>query len=301
MEGLLRDLGAPLDLSIARKPETQYFHMQTEFIHIGFDGKRTGVETYLLRLICTPSALSGKKLDEYTCSQFGLQLNSENAETIPALKQFTYQFNLMSGVIDKGPVFGIPHEPFDNLTDSKGNKFPSEIRYAIYNNFIDFHSFNDIFSVPMKFGGKGIQDLKFPGDIVVHASAFTEAPVTLGKTIKPGSVFHNGKVTLELKGISVVDRATCAIVGYDSGESTLKMFIQVGENLEAWMEGGSEYRGDIYIDLDSGWARKVTLDENVITQAGAIGSASKTFGYTIRHILLRLINKEEFEKPLVIL
>jgi hypothetical protein len=298
---LNRDLKGPFDLSIDRKQETQYFHMQTQFIHIGFDGKRTGVETYLLKLSCTPGRLSGRNLDEYTCEEFGLQLNAGSIITIPALKLFTYKFDLMSGIVGKGPVFGIPHEPFEGLTDSMGNKLSPDIRYAVYNNFIDFHTFNDVFSRPMKFG-KGIQELKFPGDRVVHASAFTEAPVSLGKTIKPGSVFRNGQVALELKGISVVDDAACALVGYDSGESTLKMTIALDKDRDALMEGGSEYKGDIYIDLETGWVRKVTLDEFVVTQSGVVtaNAPTKIYGYTVRHILLHLISQQEFEKGLVI-
>lgn len=274
--------------------------MQTQFVHIGFDGKRTGVETYLLRLRCIPAALSGKNLDEYTCGDFGLQLDAGGITTIPALKLFTYRFDLMSGIADKGPVFGIPHERFEGMTDSMGNKLPPDIRYAVYNNFIDFHALNDIFSRPMKFG-KGIQELKSFGDRIVHAAAFTEAPVSLGTTVKPGSVFRNGEVTLELKGISVIDEAACALVGYDSGESTLKMTIVLSKDQEVVTQGGSEYKGDICIDLETGWVRRVTLDEFVVTETEATNAPTKTHGYTVRHLLLRLISQQEFEKGLALL
>jgi hypothetical protein len=280
----------PFDFSIDRKSETQYFHMQTQFIHIGFDGERTGMETYLLRLRCIPAALSGKNLDEYTCQEFGLQLNGESIVTIPALKLFSYQFNMMSGIDGKSPVFGIPHERFEDLTDSMGNMLSPDIRYAVYNNFIDFHSLNDIFSRPMKFG-KGIQELKYFGDKVVHATAFTEAPINLGTAVKHGSIFRNGEVTLEFKGICIIDGVTCAIVGYDSGESNFRMTFALGNGLDAMTKGGSEYKGDMYIDLETGWVRKVTLDEFVVTEAETTNSPSKVYGYTVRHLLLRLVDK----------
>jgi hypothetical protein len=297
---LRQDLRGPFDLSIDRKPETQYFHMQTQFVHFGFDGKRTGVETYLLRLRCIPAALSGKNLDEYMCREFGLQLNTGGIATIPALKFFTYRFDLMSGIDRKGPVFGIPHELFEGITDSMGNKLSPDIRYAVYNNFIDFHMLVDIFSRPMKFG-KGIQDLKFVGDRVIHAAAFTEAPFSLGTAIKQGSVFRNGEVTLELKGISVIDGAVCALVGYDSGESTLKMIMALSKDQEVVTKGGSEYKGDIYIDLETGWVRKVTLDEFVVTETETANAPTKIHGYTVRHILLRLISQQDFEKQISII
>jgi hypothetical protein len=294
MKGLAEDLRGPLfDLSIDRKAETQYFHMQTQFIHMNFDGRRSSVEKYMLKLRCQPAALSGKSLDEYRCMEFDLQMNNGKAATIPELNGFTYRFDMMSGANSKGPVFGIPHEPFESLTDSLGNKISPDIRYAIYNIFIDFHSLNDVFSCPMKFG-KGIQELKSIGDRVVHASAFTEASVSLCSFLNPGSVFRNGEVTLELKGISIVDGVPCALIGYDSGESTLKMNLAMSKDLEVVTEGGSEYKGDIYLDVATGWVRKVTLDEFVVTEALPITAnspaATKIPGYTVRHILLRMVN-----------
>ena len=50
-------------------------------------------------------------------------------------------------------------------------------------------------------------------------------------------------------------------------------------------EGGSRYRGDIYVDLDSGWVRKATLEEHLLAKT----STSVTPDYTVRHILIRLI------------
>jgi len=37
---LIQGLKGPFDLSGERKSEAQYFHMETQFIHLGFDGKR---------------------------------------------------------------------------------------------------------------------------------------------------------------------------------------------------------------------------------------------------------------------
>lgn len=62
------------------------------------------------------------------------------------------------------------------------------------------------------------------------------------------------------------------------------------------MEGGSQYLGDIYIDLASGWVRKVTLNESVVTQTSTESRPNKIPSYTVRHILLRLISQEDFEK-----
>lgn len=294
------DLKGPFDLSIDRKPEVQYFHMQTQFIHMGFDGKRTGVETYLLRLRCTPTAISGKKLDEYTCQEFGLQLNDNPIRTLPALRLLAYQFDVMAGVLTKGPMWNIPQEPFLGMKDSQGNQLPPDICYAAYNNFVDFHALSDVFPRSMKYV-KGIEQLKVIGDRIVHPGAFSEAPVSVAGVVREGSVFRNGELTLELKGVSLVDDRPCALVNYDSGESTLRMAFIQGTDEDVMMEGGSQYLGDIHIDLDSGWVRKVTLNESVVTQTYTASRPNKVPGYTVRHILLRLISKQDFEKPISIL
>jgi hypothetical protein len=300
LERLREGLEGPFDLSIERKPDRQYYHMQTQFIHMGFDGKRTGVETYLLRLRCVPAAISGEKLDEYTCHEFGLQLNNGAITTLPALRLLSYQFDVMSGVLVKGPMWGIPQQPFLGMRDSLGNQLPPDICYASYNNFVDFHALGDVFPRPMKYV-KGIEQLKSIGDRIVHPGAFNEAPVSVVGVVRAGSVFRNGELTLELKGISLVDNRPCALVNYDSGESTLRMAFIQGNREDVMMEGGSEYTGDIYIDLVSGWVRKVTLDEFVVTQTYTASMANKIPGYTARHILLRLISQQDFEKPISVL
>jgi hypothetical protein len=292
------DLGGPFDLAAERKPEVQYFRMETVFVHIGFDGKRTGSETYFLTLKCVPAALSGKNGDVYTCGDFGYRVNDGETLSIPALAGWTYVFSLLPGGRDgKGQVFGIPHSKFENLVDSRGKMLPVGMAYSIYNNFIDFHGFQDVFARPTE-GGKGIQDLKTIGQRIVHAAAFTEPPVNLGAGIKEGSVFRNGEVRLELKGVSVVDEAACALVGYDSGESTLKMIMALADGKEIVTEGGSEYKGDLYIDLATRWVRKVTMDEFVVTQTRLPGPAQKVDSYTVRHLIMCLISQEAFEgKP----
>lgn len=292
---LLADLKGPFALAGERAPQVQYFRMESQVIHIGFDGKRTGTETYIVKLKCVPAPLSGKGGDEYTCREFQLRVGEGEIAMIPALAGWSYIFSMGTGMDEKGQVFGIPHSKFENIADSRGNKLAPVIRYAVYNNFIDFHAFNDGFARPAA-GGQGIQDLKSMGQKIVHAAAFTAPPVNLGSGIKEGSFFRNGEVTLVFKGTSIVDGAACAIVGFDSGESTLKMIMPLAKDKEIVTTGGSEYIGDLYIDLGTYWLRKTTLDEFVVTQTTVPGPMPKMDAYTVRHLLMRLISQEEFER-----
>jgi hypothetical protein len=294
----LPDLEGSFDLAGERTPQVLYFRQETEFVHIGFDGKRSGAEIYVVTLRSVPAALSGKGGDEYTCGEFQVRRGGQPAATIPSLAGWSYIFGATpAGIDDKGQVFGIPHDKFEKVVDSRGNELPVGIRYAVYNNFIDFHGFHDVFARPTQ-GGGGIQDLKRIGLKIVHAAAFSEPPVTLGSGIKSGSVFRNGEVTLEFKGVSIVDGAPCALVGYNSGESTFRMIMPVAGDKDIETVGGSQYIGDLYIDLATRWVRKVTMDEFVVTETRLPGAAPKINAYTVRHLLIHLISQAEFEQKL---
>jgi hypothetical protein len=60
--------------------------------------------------------------------------------------------------------------------------------------------------------------------------------------------------------------------------------------------GGSEYKGDLWIDLATRWVRKVTMDEFVVTETRLPGPGQKITSYTVRHLLMRMIGREEYEK-----
>jgi hypothetical protein len=69
----LAGLNGPFDLGGELKPEVRYYIQETQVINFGFDGKRTGIETYTVKLRCIPAALSGKGGDEYTVGKFSIR------------------------------------------------------------------------------------------------------------------------------------------------------------------------------------------------------------------------------------
>lgn len=284
-------LQGPFDLALDRKREDQYFLMETKYVHLGLNGKRLGIDSYRLKLRFIPKTLAAGSVDQYMCSELQSQTDGGPCITIPDLKNWTYTFNPM--LVGPGVLWGIPQDKFMKITDSLGRSLPFSTRYAVYINFIDFHSINDIFSRPMKFGN-GIQDLKRIGQRIVHPASFLESPVSFGTEIKPGSIFQNGEVTLELKGLSIVEEAPCAIVAYDAGESNVKMILPVSIDQESVANGGSQYKGDIYVDLANRWVRKATLDEYMITETTTKNQPSKIEEYTVRHIVLLSVDQEEF-------
>jgi hypothetical protein len=295
----LAGLSGPFDLGGELALKVRDYVQESQVVRLGFDGKRMGVETYVIKLRLVPAELSGKDGDEYTVQEASVKLGDQAAETIPELAGWTYVYRRTpSGMDEKGQVFGIPHAKFESLTTSAGRKLSGISSYPVYNSFIDFHGFHDAFARPAE-GGGGIQDLKEVGQSIRHAAAFTEPPVNVGKGIKEGSVFRNGDVRLVFKGVGVVDGAACAVIGFDSGESTLKMIVPMSPEKDIVTVGGSEYIGDIYIDLATRWVRRITLDEFVITETQMPGVGpgpgqalgQKLQACHVRHLLTRLITK----------
>ncbi len=260
-------LGGTFELGGMRSQETQYFHMESRLIHYAPDGTRISTDVYKLHLKCVPVWLSGEVVEEYTCLDFTLKLGDAQEVSIPVLKDWSYVYTLIP-VIQDGQmlIFGIDPMKFENLKDANDNAIPQVIVYHVYNAFIDFHGFCNVFAQRID-GAKGIQDLREIGQKIVHAAAFSETPVNLGSNIAEGSFFKNGEITLEFKGLGLVDTVPCAIVTADSGQSSFEMIMNPATSMEEEAIGSSHYKGDIYIDLATQWVRKVTFDELVITES----------------------------------
>lgn len=279
-----------------RSQQTQYFLMESKLLTYALDGKRVGTDVFRLRLKCVPAKAAGKDGDEYTCANFTVQISGEPEVEVPALKNWTYIFKtLPAGLDEKGQVLGIEHARFENLVDAGGKAIPPDKSYHVYNAFIDFHGFCNIFAERVE-GGKGIQDLKSIGQKIVHAAAFTEPPVNLGSSIAEGSTFKNGEVTLEFKGLSRVAGAACAMVGFDSGQSSFKMTVKPMPDMEVRTVGSSHYKGDIYIDLSTNWVRKATMDELVVAESTLPMPPGKVNAVIERNIVIRNVSAKEFAR-----
>jgi hypothetical protein len=157
MAGLYSDLRQPFSLAGAHSTEVQYYRMESRAVSHAPDGKPVNTDIYRLLLKCVP-APDGTGADRWTCLRFTLQLGSSPEAAIPSLRGWSYPFkHWPSGKDASGQTLGIPHEPFANLQDEKGQTVPPANAYHVYNAFIDFHSFF-ILSNRTRSGG-GIQDL----------------------------------------------------------------------------------------------------------------------------------------------
>ena len=197
----------------------------------------------------------------------------------------------ISTIDAQGQVLGIEHRPFENLSDSTGKLIPPDKAYQVYNAFVDFHSFTILGEKTP--AGHGIQDLTQIGQKIVHAAAFTEPPVNLGSTAAEGSVFKNGEITLELKGLSLVDGRPCALVGYDSGASSFTMIMHPAPEMEIRTVGSSHYQGDLYKDLQTNWLQKATLHELVVSETTLPMPPNKVNTVIERQILIRNVPDPE--------
>ncbi len=283
-------LESQYDLGKARSAETHYYRLETRVTNYAEDGTRTLAQVYRLNIEC--KAGTGAEGDQCTCRKFTVQSGNGPAVRIPALDGWSYTLKMAGD--EKGQVFGIEHAKFEGLKDANGTALSQDVAYAVYNSFIDFHAICNVFGQPMP-GDRGVQALSRIGQKIVHAAANTEAPVSLGSNIAEGSKFKNGEVTLEFRGLSLVDGAPCALVGFDAGDSTLQMTIKPAPNMEVKTVGASHYFGEFYKDLASAWVREARLGEFVVGKA-TMGDQKLMNIVVERTLAIADLTKAEFEK-----
>lgn len=292
-KGITSYLQQEFELAGERSPERRYYLMETKVLKYALDGKRTGVDTLRLKLEYVPASISGKDQDEYICKRFTVQQGTASAVSIPALAGWSYVF--VQGYDEEGRVFGIDHERFENLETGEGKALPPDMAYFVYNTFIDFHGFCNAFAERTD-EGRGIQDLKKIGDKIIHAASFSEPPVSLGSNVAEGSTFKNGEVTLEFKGISLVDEVLCSVVAFDSGESSFNMIMQPTPEMEIKTVGSSHYNGDLFIDMESNWVQKVVMDEIVVSETILPMPPHKINAVIERMSTIRSVNESVFSQ-----
>lgn len=289
-QNILSDVGElQFDFTKDRTAEIQYYEMESALYSFAADGITKSTDVFKLKLQYVPAALSKSGHSEITCLQFTVTLAGSPEIPIPSLAGWTYQFNTTPGQTDSdAQVFGVSHAKFEQLKDASGNLIPPEKSYHVYNAFIDFHAFCDVFSEKI-FGASGVQDLHIIGEKISHAAANTRAPINLGSNVADSSYFQNGAVTLELKGLSSVRGKTCALLEYDSGESSFYMKMLPMPGITVTTKGRSRYFGDLYKDIASGWLMQATLHEYVITDTRLPFPPNTIRGVAEREIILKNI------------
>jgi hypothetical protein len=175
--------------------------------------------------------------------------------------------NIMDSESDE--LLGVPHEDFAGLRTDTGEPLSPEIAHRVYNTFVDFYAFNNVFAEPSSAEGNDIGDLTSIGQVIEHYSAYSKPSVSLGETVAEGSYFQNGRVTLEWKGMSRAGGNACALVGFDSGESEFRMGLEPAPGMELTVKGGSQYWGDLYINTQNLWLEKGTFIEIVLARVDA--------------------------------
>jgi len=249
--------------------DTQYYEMESTLQKHALDGTIQGTDVYRIYLRCVP-ATNAAKGDEYTCLRFTIQIDTAAEVAIPSLANWKYYFSVVTDSADsKGPLFGIDNTKFEQLKDAKGKSLPVENSYHVYNAFIDFHTMN-VFAEKTP-TGKGVQDLAYIGDKVIHSASFSQPTVHLGSQVLEGSYFKNGQITLAFKGLGLVNKKSCAIIEYDSGKSSFYMLVKPMVNMEVPTRGSSHYWGDIYKDLAGGWIQQAVLHELVVSETSVPG------------------------------
>jgi hypothetical protein len=289
-------LQSTYNLAEERSMESRYYCMETKVVYLGEDGTRTVPVTLRLLLMCVPAGQYPRDGYRYTCSKLTILRENDPEVHIPALDGWSYLFKRADdgGFNHGGLIYGIDHGRFQGLKDGKGNALPPEGAYGMYNMFIDFHAFCNQFAQRTT-SKKGIQDLERIGQKIVHESAFSEPTLQLSGNISEGSFFRNGEVTLEFKGLSIVDGVACAIVRFDSGDSSFKFSVNPTPDMEIKTVGAAHYWGDLHIELESRWVRKVEMGEMTVSKV-KLGSQQDIKSVMERRTIIKAMDKAQFEE-----
>jgi len=287
------DLPREVRLTGDPNPAVHYYRATTEVVEIAPDGRRKAKDVYDLWVEYTPRP--GAAGDLVTCRRFEIAAGGKARVALPALDDWSYPLRYgADGLDERGFIFGIDQTRFEQLADASGETLPLGITYSVFNAFVDFHAFDQVFARRSSEGG-GIQNLQRFGQTVLHAAANKAAPISLGSMVSKGSRFQNGAITLELKGLSRVGARRCALIGYDSGESSLEMTLTPAPQVTIEVKGGSRYAGDLHVDLETQWLLKATLMETVVTETTGALLPQKVASVIERRLLLRALSKSEFD------
>jgi len=118
--------------------------------------------------------------------------------------------------------------------------------------------------------GTNIEDLKKVGDKSISEIS-PELPIDLGTNILKGSTYKTGQTVLEFKGLSTIDDAACAIVGYEEIGGLWTAYILAAPLMKVKTNGGTQIRAEIFIDLASLWMKKATYIVTDITKTTLYG------------------------------
>ena len=81
--------------------------------------------------------------------------------------------------------------------------------------------------------------------------------------------------------------------GYNGGEGSYTMIIEVMPNVNANTVGGTRYFGDIYVDLESMWLKKAEITVVDVTET-SIGSQVVANTTIESHCWIKTITEKEY-------
>jgi hypothetical protein len=243
-----------VDLSLPKAVGSRDYVTTTQCRSYTPDGTGTLTATYSASVTVTRDESGRQSL---VCQRFTFTGADGTPHAVPALTGWTHVLD-----VSANEVLGIPHSDFAALACEDGTPLPPDVSYGVYNTFVDFYAFTNIFADAAP--GGSVADQKQPGETIRHHSADSRAPVNLGSSVEEGSYFQNGAATLSFKGYAAGDDNAPALIGFDSGDSSFLMLMEPAPGMKMTVKGGSHYWGEMTIDTATRWAVKSTFTEIVI-------------------------------------
>lgn len=249
-----------IDLTRGREPGIRNYLSSTDFITYAPDGTISMKENLSMKVTISRDTEGVQSLK---CLEFQHTTPDGMTHTIPALSGWSHKLSKE----ETPEVLGIHHGDFAALKYENGDILPPDVGYRVYNTFVDFYAFNNVFAENAEGSlDRSIGALKTPGQIIEHYSANSKPPVNLGDAVKEGSYFQNGNVTMQFKGWSKVNDTACILVGFDSGDSSLMMLMEPAPGTPLRMKGGSHYWGELYINNNTLWVEESSFREIILSE-----------------------------------
>lgn len=271
------------DLSRAPSTEERCYRSVTTMTKRAEDGSKLSVETVRLHIQVAPAAGPGARA-RYTCRAFSIE-SAGTVRRIPALEGHAYEIE--PGVDARGQTFGIDHARFLSLRDDRGGAFEGTGPYFVYNTFIDFHGFHDVFA-------RAGAPLRRIGDEAVDASR-AEVPVHLGTFIEKGSVYRLGDCRTRFEGIGLVRARPCAILRIDGGEGGFAMNLAPAPGVRLVAKGHSGVKATCHVELDSLRLARCEWEELVVSQV-AMGGQPVAREVMVREGRIEELPRDELER-----
>lgn len=124
-----------------------------------------------------------------------------------------------------------------------------------------------------------------------------EVPIHLEPTVREGSKFKNGSITIGFGGLSLSGGVPSALINIASHDGSFELILAPRPGVVMKATGGSTYQGNFFLELDSHWMNRLEFREFTVSRM-TMGALEVGTNVTDRQVLIQAVSRVEFQKSL---